>query len=253
MLYGTGELKSAGEAFAKGFGVGAVSSGLRNIEDALWPEDSRDPKRMCGSPNPFDLADGLGNGRGYHSGRGHGGAGHSRTGEGSRFSLGGLVKDMLIGGIVGGLGSAGFYGAGKAVKALREGIAGRGNGMYRKESNLGDFRELDELMQLKNVKRIANKAGIGLKGVRLKIDRNPDLFGKGVYGYTDGTTITLYPDAFTNTETLVKTLGHERMHVYQVKVFGKPTSSDVLINFEKAAYSSEKHWWDYYNLMNGGK
>ena len=120
MLYGTGELKSAGEAFAKGFGVGAVSSGLRNIEDALWPEDSRDPKRMCGSPNPFDLADGLGNGRGYHSGRGHGGAGHSRTGEGSRFSLGGLVKDMLIGGIVGGLGSAGFYGAGKAVKALHE-------------------------------------------------------------------------------------------------------------------------------------
>ena len=30
------------------------------------------------------------------------------------------MKDMLIGGIVGGLGSAGFYGAGKAVKALHE-------------------------------------------------------------------------------------------------------------------------------------
>ena len=35
------------------------------------------------------------------------------------------MKNMLIGGIVGGLGSVGFYGAGKAVKALHESLVGR--------------------------------------------------------------------------------------------------------------------------------
>lgn len=74
-----------------------------------------------------------------------------------------------------------------------------------------------------------------------------------MYGFTDGKTITWYPDAFTDTETIVKTLGHERVHIYQVSVFGKATSTEILIEYEKAAYSSEKMWWDYYNFMNGGK
>ncbi|MDF2596531.1 MAG: hypothetical protein K0R69_2872 [Clostridia bacterium] len=125
--------------------------------------------------------------------------------------------------------------------------------LYRKASNSGEFKDLDELMQLKNVKNIAADAGIGLEGIKIKIDRDSTLLGKGVYGFTDGKKITLYPDAFTDTETLVKTLGHERMHIYQVNVFGKPTSSDILGKFEKAAFGSEKSWWDYYNFMNGGK
>ena len=125
--------------------------------------------------------------------------------------------------------------------------------LYRKASNTGDFEDLDELMQLKNVKNVANDAGIGLDGIKIKIDRNPELLGKGVYGFTDGETITLYPDAFTDTETLVKTLGHERVHIYQVSVFGKATSTEILAEYEKAAYSSEKMWWDYYNFMNGGE
>ena len=37
------------------------------------------------------------------------------------------MKDMLIGGIVGGLGSAGFYGAGKALDALKSSVVGRRN------------------------------------------------------------------------------------------------------------------------------
>ena len=216
---------------------------------------------MCGSPDPFDLTSGLGRSRGYHGGRHHGGGGRSRTGEGSGFSLGGFVKDVLTGAVVGGLSSAGFYGVGKAVASLGGSVVGRGNDtptediydLYRKESNIGDFKDLEELMQLKSVKRVANTAGIGLEGIKIKINRNPELFREGLYGYTDGKTITLYPAAFTNTETLVKTLGHERMHVYQVRVFGKPTSTDVLKEFEEAAYLSEKDWWNYYKAMKGGK
>ena len=125
--------------------------------------------------------------------------------------------------------------------------------LYRKKKNTGSFKDLDELMQLRNVKDIAKRAGIGLNGIKIKIDRNPELIGKDIYGFTDGKTIILYPDAFTSTETLVKTLGHERMHVYQVAVFGKPTSSNMLKEFEKAAFNSEKTWWDYYNLMMKGR
>lgn len=39
MLYGTGKLTSAKNAFLRGAGAGAISSGLRNIEDAIWPEN----------------------------------------------------------------------------------------------------------------------------------------------------------------------------------------------------------------------
>ena len=91
--------------------------------------------------------------------------------------------------------------------------------MYRKTSNVGGFKELEQVMQLKNVKKIVNSAGIGLKGIGLKIDRNPELFGKGVYGYTNG----------------------------------KPSSTDILAEFEKGAYSSGKDWWKYYNFINGEK
>ena len=43
------------------------------------------------------------------------------------------MKDMLIGGIVGGLGSAGFYGAGKAVDALKGSMARFWNGRGSKD------------------------------------------------------------------------------------------------------------------------
>ncbi|MCX4299146.1 MAG: hypothetical protein OSJ73_19315, partial [Lachnospiraceae bacterium] len=128
MLYGTGKLNGVKDAFLRGAGVGAVSSGLRNIGEALWPEEmpkgrgaagagipghaGRDPRGKCGSPDPFDLAETLGNRKISQGGAGYGGG----------FSLGGLVKDMMIGGIVGGLGSAAFYGAGEAVDALKRGV-----------------------------------------------------------------------------------------------------------------------------------
>ena len=141
------------DAFLRGARTGAVMSGLENITDhvgsygvagerifgkkadrAVIPTNAgRDPKGMCGAADPFDLSSGLGNGRGYHSGRAHGGAGHSRTGENGGFSLGGFVKDVLTGAVVGGLGSAGFYGAGKAVDALWGSVAGRADSVESTE------------------------------------------------------------------------------------------------------------------------
>ncbi len=155
MLYGTGELKGVKDAFLRGAKTGAVSSGLRNIGEALWPEEmpkgrgaagagvpghsGRDPRKVCGSPDPFDLAETLGDRRRSQGGVSHGGGGRSRTGEGGGFSLGGLVKDMLIGGIVGGLGSAAFYGAGEAVDALKRQLAGSGSGNIHRSGKRPDF------------------------------------------------------------------------------------------------------------------
>ena len=114
MLYGTGQFKGVGDAFIRGARSGAAVSGLENIAGALGLT-GRDPKSTCGSADPFDLESGLGGSRGYHSQRGNRGG----------FSLGSFVKDTLTGAVVGGLGSAGFYGAGKAVEALRGSVVGR--------------------------------------------------------------------------------------------------------------------------------
>ena len=99
-------------------GGGGHSRGA--AETAMPGYTGRDPKGMCGAADPFDLSGGLGNGRGYRSGAGH------DSGAGG-FSLGGFVRDVLTGAVTGGLGSAGFYGAGKAVEKLRGSVVGRRN------------------------------------------------------------------------------------------------------------------------------
>ena len=155
VLYGTGPIKGVKDAFLRGARTGAAMSGLDNIARAAGLRGAepgsnpggggrsrgaagagtpghagRDPRGKCGSPDPFDLAETLGDRRRSQGGVRHGGGGRSRTGEDGGFSLGGLVKDMMIGGIVGGLGSVAFYGAGRAVNALREHLVGGGNDIY---------------------------------------------------------------------------------------------------------------------------
>ena len=126
-------------------------------------------------------------------------------------------------------------------------------GLFRKTANIGEFKGLTEPMQLRHVEKIAKDAGIGLDDVKIQIERDPELIGRGIYGYTypSGKIIRLYPDAFTDTETLVQTLGHERMHVHQFKVFGVPEDNAASFLYDDAAFSSEKDWWQYY--LKGGK
>ena len=76
-----------------------------------------------------------------------------------------------------------------------------------------------------------------------------------MFGWTspDGKIIELYPDAFRNKEILVKTLGHERIHVMKVKLYGAPMSNEMGIWFEGGAEISEQTWWNYFKLKNGVK
>ena len=183
LAYGTGELTGVGNAFARGARTGAVSSALDNLADAFgirgggqaddpgssyggpqagmttWPGmgAGRDPRRLCGAPDPFDPWNGLGDGntRGYQYGRNHSTGG---TQESGGFSLGGFVRDTLTGAVIGGLGSAGFYGAGRAVEVLR-GSVGRSRGgnktpseIARSWQGLGKYPGIDEYTDVTVVK-----------------------------------------------------------------------------------------------------
>ncbi|MFJ9900929.1 hypothetical protein ACIQPR_47200 [Streptomyces sp. NPDC091280] len=103
-------------------------------------------------------------------------------------------------------------------------------------------------MQKRVVSQAASDAGVGLAGVTVKINRDADLIGRQFFGHTspDG-TITLYPDAFSSMEDLVRTIGHERMHVMQIGVYGPASSLEQEAAWERAAYASEDQFWNHFN------
>ena len=97
---------------------------------------------------------------------------------------------------------------------------------------------------------LLNERDGGINGVKIKIVRDSSLVGRQFLGYTHphAKIVELYPEAFSSVETLVKTLGHEYTHVYQIRTLGKPTSSAQLGAFEKAAYEVEETFWRYFQL-----
>jgi RHS repeat-associated protein len=118
--------------------------------------------------------------------------------------------------------------------------------LYRRESNVGEFAELGVPMQLREVKKVAEQAGVGLKGVKLKIARDPEFLKRPFLGLADKNSITLFPNAFKDYETLVRTLGHERTHVYQISIWGRAADSKMLGVFEESAYGIEDTFWNFY-------
>lgn len=102
-------------------------------------------------------------------------------------------------------------------------------------------------MQLRTVRQIAEKAGVGLRGVKIRIVRDADLVGRGIFGHASPKgTITLYPDAFRNTEALVRTLGHERTHLMQFKIFGQARDVAEGVLNERAAFGIEDAFWMFF-------
>lgn len=129
-FYGTGKLGSLREAFLRGAGAGATSSGINYIFDALDRSQLarsgqfkgtaigmstgpvyggfRNPRNGCGSVSPFDTSLGYSSAKGYR----YKATQTRNISCGNKgFSLGDFVKEIAIGGITGGLASAAFYGA----------------------------------------------------------------------------------------------------------------------------------------------
>ena len=148
-LYGTSPLKNAGNAFIRGALEGAVKGGAYNIADVLdnrlrnaynarkrqklrnrntwnkkkkspWnsrnprPTGSRSPQSHCGRPKPLkgmrNPKRGSSRNRIYRT--------HIAR-PNDRFRFRSFVRDVVAGAVMGGLSSVAFYGAGKAVEALK--------------------------------------------------------------------------------------------------------------------------------------
>ena len=142
-IYGTRPLGSMKEAFGRGVGAGAATSALNYISDTLGEKTLhsrmgmgllsgmtgaafspynflRNPRRGCGSPSPFVPSLGYGSARGYQYDlpKIENGS-QSQT---KKFSLGDFLREVAIGGVTGGLSSAAFYGAGKGIERLKDGL-----------------------------------------------------------------------------------------------------------------------------------
>jgi len=136
----------------------------------------------------------------------------------------------------------------EVAMASRAKSVGKGLGLFRRTKGTGEFAELGLAMQMRVVKSHAKMGGVGLQGIKVRINRDPSLIGRGVYGFAhqSGKMIDLYPDAFKSSEMLIRTLGHERTHIHQFRVLGSPTSTTQGALYEKAAYNIENafiHYW----------
>lgn len=96
--------------------------------------------------------------------------------------------------------------------------------LERRTENVGAFKELKVPMQMKSVKRVVQKYGVSLKGIKIKIQRddenliNSDICGMA--GYESQNRIDLCPLAFRDEEQLIKTIVHEKEHLEQYKEHG---------------------------------
>lgn len=132
-------------------------------------------------------------------------------------------------------------------------INGIRSGLERKEQNSGVFAILTEPMQQRHIKKLLNSLNVDFSGIEIDIIRDKEVLGKRLYGYTfpNGKRIQLYPDAFSSRKILIKTIGHERIHCEQIKLFGLYQNTEELLEYERAAYFSEEYWWDEYVRRTG--
>lgn len=127
--------------------------------------------------------------------------------------------------------------------------------LYRKTKNTGAFSAYSELMSKKHVNNVVSEMGLNPNDVRYKIDRNEEMIGSGFMGHIsdDGKEITLYPDSFKDREQLVKTIGHENIHLKQIRKDGKVKSHLEIAERENEAILSEEKWWSDYVKRNNYK
>lgn len=107
------------------------------------------------------------------------------------------------------------------------------------------------------VNSIAERGGVGLDGVKVHIldpvadaDTIRYLDMQGAVARTDDLGIQLHPGAFADEETLLRTLAHERTHVYQLQTFPNYGTGHMGA-FESAAYGIEDSFWQYF--LRGGQ
>ena len=138
LIYGNDTLKSLGEAAVKGAASGALTSGINYLADVTGPQPTarrspgiqyqggaagmlrpRDPRRGCVPSDPSIGSLRYGRDYGYQY---NVPVSNEESQNRKGFSLCDFMKEMLTGAVTGGMAGATFYGAGRAVSALKESI-----------------------------------------------------------------------------------------------------------------------------------
>ena len=146
-----------GQVLLRGGAAGAASSGINYLSDSLDTRKIREDalRRMAqGTVSPYarrsDLSglcsvpDPFASGVGYPAVRGYRYEGHPAAGTAGKggFNLADFGKELLTGFVAGGLSSAAFYGAGKAVEAVKGSVRSAGKGgseIYYRTMSQGDY------------------------------------------------------------------------------------------------------------------
>ena len=105
-----------------------------------------------------------------------------------------------------------------------------------------------EPMTKKHVRSIMKEMGVSYGKARLSLVNDEELIGRGLFGYTNpnGKEVQFFPDAFMSREELVKTIGHEKVHLDQLEKFGPTNDAELGLKYEKEAFESEDQWWEDY-------
>jgi len=117
----------------------------------------------------------------------------------------------------------------------------------RKEVNTGAFKELKVPMQKKHIDRLTARYGVIIDDLNIRIQRDEGLLNLAFCGSTDYNSIgriDLFPNAFRDEETLLRTIIHERCHVLQLKKHGKEYTQKNLDKMEEEAYKFEDFWYN---------
>lgn len=125
-------------------------------------------------------------------------------------------------------------------------------GYYRNTANANLPRDYTEQATKKNVKQTMQDMGVDYGKTKIVVDRNRDNVGTDYFAYTspDGSVVTFYADAFKDKESLVKTIGHEKIHLQQIKERGMALDSAEIELREAEARASETGWWNAYKEKN---
>ena len=140
------------------------------------------------------------------------------------------------------------YAAGEDKITPLERIRNSQQGYYRDNSRMFPNRDATEPMTKAHIKSVMEEMGVNYGKAHIILARDKNLAGKGLFGYTspDGKSVTFYPDAFITREELVKTIGHEKIHLDQIKRSGHADNTNIGIAYEREAFMSEEKWWHDY-------
>ena len=130
-----------------------------------------------------------------------------------------------------------------------DGIMDTGEGMYRKTGNTGAFKHLSEPMQLKHVRFVAEKYGVDLTNIHMKIERDDAMIGSNYFGLANSQyrglgRIHLLPDAFSSEEELAWTIYHEKAHLEQFQKYGYENVLAERGKFEADVEKLEKSYFE---------